>query len=74
MASFPPCAARPGDSAHVAHGCMGHCGAIHRRARDEQTVLQFHDFQAEDVEGTAQEAQTHPPPEPGGKGGAYGAN
>ena len=77
MASFPPCASRPGDSALVAHGCLGPRGAIDRRARCEHTLfddLQFHGFQAEDAKDTTQETQTCPSREPSGKSGAYGAN
>ena len=56
---------------------MGRCGAIYRPARYKHTLyhhLQFHSFQAQDGQNTSQETQTRPPHEPGGKGGAYGAN
>ncbi len=76
-ASFPPCTSHPGDSARVAHGCLGPRGAIDRRARCKHTLFdepQFYGFQAEDANDTTQETQICPSREPGGKSGAYGAN
>jgi hypothetical protein len=45
MAKNPLCAPRPGNSALVAHGCMGRCGAIHCFAHCKHTL--FYDLQAE---------------------------
>jgi hypothetical protein len=56
---------------------MGRFGAIHRRARDRHTIFhdfEFYNFQAKNGKDSAQEAQTRPRGEPGGKSGAYSAD
>jgi hypothetical protein len=51
MAKTPHCAPRHGNSALVAHGCLGPCGAIHRYAHYKHSLIHY--FQAENSENTA---------------------
>jgi hypothetical protein len=48
---------------------LGGGGAIHFLAHCKHAL--FYDYQAEDGKDTAQETQTRPSSEPGGKSGAY---